>query len=442
MNKPHTILMSNNEFPRGIHDEMVNDCISKITDKTIIMTADTGSDAIHACKTIKASRPDVKIIITDHHTIPDEAELLKHIDVLVNAQYTRSTLNKHWCGANVMWEVLRATKLAKIDDLKGYVAFANLIDQMSMSNTENRKTYREGVLLFKDYPMVKMGLRQTRDIIPHDRWMSIKFAPILNSCHRFGRPDLAVRIMDGDQKAFDEAVAINVVRKKTTSELYESMKPQIKSNKTLLPYMMILVTFGIENKPFCGLIASRVVQDLKVPTIVLNMTPDGIGGSGRTVGDFQFKDAIDKLGIHGIGAKGHQGAFGVFAKDKEDIKSLVEKYKMWASSERIEYSDGTDARPIDVTQIMKRSIDIDKGRPYGNSNPYPVFSTRAVVEKVKFAKKTISIFEISLGDGSTVEALMFKHSGDLMSGDEIDIVFEIDMDLSIKLIVKEMKLVK
>jgi len=441
MNKPHTILMSNNEFPRGIHSEMVRDCLEFIEDNTVIITADTGSDAIEACKAIKAKRPDAKIIITDHHTIPDETTLLQHIDVLVNAQYTQSTLNKHWCGANVIWEVLRATKLANLDDLIGYVAFANLIDQMSMADTENRKTYREGVRLFKDYPMVKMGLRQTRDAIPHDRWMGIKFAPILNSCHRFGRPDLAVRIMGGDQKAFDEAVAINVLRKKTTTELYESMKPQIKSNKTLLPYMMILVTFGIENKPFCGLIASRVVQDLKVPTIVLNMTPDGIGGSGRTVGGFPFKDAIDKLGISGIGAKGHQGAFGIFAKDKEDIKSLVEKYKTWASAEHITYSDGADARPIDVTQIMKRSIDIDKGRPYGNSNPYPVFSTRAVVENVKFAKKTISIFEISLGDGSTIEALMFKHAGDLMGGDEVDIVFEIDMDLSVKLIIKELKLV-
>jgi len=440
--RDHVILMSNNEYPRGIHTGMVNDVIKSYVSGSVMVTADTGSDATEACKAIKTACPGIKIIITDHHTIPDEVALLNTVDALVNAQRVGSTINKHWCGANVVWELYKKVGDANLDDLIGFVAFANLIDQMSMADTENRKTYREGVRVLKNYDMIKFGLKHTRDVIPHDRWLSIKFAPILNSCHRFGRPDLAVRIMSGDKSAFDEAVIINTVRKKKTTELYASLKPQIKANQSLLPHIMILATFGIENKPFCGLIASRAVQDLKVPTLVLNITQDGIGGSGRTIGDFKFKQAIDDLHINDIKAMGHQGAFGLYVGDKEAVKSIVDKYIKWAGDNNILYDDGVKTKDLLVRDIRRQAITVDKGRPYGNGNPYPAYSSAAIVSKVKMSRSNISIFEIEDGEGSSIEALYFSALGDVLPGDEIDMVFEIDMDLDIKLIVKSFSISK
>jgi len=436
----YNMIMSNNDHQRGLNKDMVDKICNSYKENSVMITADTGSDAIDAYIEIKKRCPDIKIIVTDHHTIPDEKLLLSTVDVLINPQDSNSSLNKTWCGANVLWELLRETRKANIDDLVGYVSMANLVDQMDMTNGDNISTYYDGQKVLDSYPLIRTAKKDFRTTRHHDRFISIRLAPIINSCHRFGKPELGVRVLKGDTDAYKEASIINARRKKLTNELYAMLKPQIKANKKMLPYIMMCVTYGIENKPYCGLIASKIVQDFNVPAIVLNISNNNIGGSGRTITDFPFKDMIDSLNIDGLRVMGHQGAFGVSAKSSEAITSLATKFPIACIDKNIKYKLKEEAIPIELKDLDNIVSNIEDMRPFGNANSYPMYNIKTTISKVKFTKKTISIFLIKHKE-NMIEVLYFGQSELISEGNDVELSIEVDIDSSIKLICSEIKIV-
>ena len=434
MNKPYEMIMSNNvEGRRGLNEVVYEKIVNAYIEGAILLTADTGSSESEIYSKLKEDCPGIKICVTDHHEFDNEEGLESVTDCIVNAMYSKSELNKAYCGANVVYEVFRG--MVDIKDMVGYVGIANLIDQMDMSDEENRNTYRKSYQVWQEYDIVKWVLADSRLVLPHDRFIGMRLGPIINSCHRLGKPMVGVEALRGNRSAYKEAVGLNAKRKKLTSRLYEYLLPQVKANKNIKDDLMVVMSFGSEMKPYCGLTAGRIANELNVPTIVLNRNEyNELSGSMRSVGEFDFKKAINE--VMGLEAMGHKAAAGVKIPDGTNIMESIQKFITWRKDNGVVYDTEIEAEDISLSDIDKYAVIVDKGRPYGQRKPYPMYRSTGEITKFVFSKRgAITVLEV---DG--IKTVTFKDTK-VSVGDRIEMIYSLDIDLSVGIVADEIKII-
>ena len=410
---------------RFLSEETVDIISDNIKPNTALLTADMGSDSTTAYKTLKDRHPNLKIIVTDHHQIPDFTLLQSVTDVVVNPHSPISTLNKHYSGANVFHKLFSHYS-DNPDYLLGYVAMANIIDQMSMLDKENINTYKIGSEYLKEYAIVKRILKATRKTIPHDRFIAINFGPVINSCNRLDQSELGVNALLGDSKSIDLAIALNKKRKVITQNLYDVIKPQLKANKNLLPELMVVMISGDENKPYCGLLAGRISADLEVPTLTLINRPELLTGSGRGIPKLKFKEILNELGVD---AKGHSSAFGITVP-RDKLIPLIDNYRKHIKDNNITYDKRGDPKQITIDDIYNEVDIIEQNRPYGNSNPYPEYEITFPIDTMA---KYSSITKMSSKDITVISFRPVKKEID----DTVTAIATIEIDRSPEIVIKK-----
>jgi single-stranded-DNA-specific exonuclease len=410
---------------------------------TLVITVDCGIKDIEIIK----KYPQLKFIITDHHSFPTDEIGKKIIPVadnilaIVHPQHPAANYpNQEICGANVAWKLISAlnesldTKF-DINEYLGLVALATITDMMPLKS-ENRTIVKNGVEHLKI--STNIGLRTLMDTVSLDA-QSIQtyhlgyiLGPHFNAAGRMDDALQAVRLLSTQDKTIatrlsKEINILNQTRQSLTEELLKSAEAKVNTEKKLL------VVFE-KNWPegIIGLIAGKLCEKYHRPVIVMSIdeTNKKIRGSARSISKFNITQALSNVSEFLEKFGGHKQAAGFSVKyDKfDDFVTTITKYvedNLEAEDLIPEIEITQKLEPADIDHKMIYAIELFE--PFGNGNPKPKF----LLEDLELTENKIigngeKHFKLNLEkNGKNITAVAFNKKDlikDLEIGDKVDVV--------------------
>lgn len=395
----------------------------------IIITVDNGIAANEAADICK--KRGIDLIITDHHTLPPQ--IPKAYAIVNQKQDDCSFEYKEICGAQIAWyfSVALAKELGvKIDskELMGLTALAIVADIMPL-NGINRAMLIAGIGYLKrsNRPFVK-ALKEKNFIKDSLNSEAIAFyiAPMLNSAGRLKDASIASEFLftnslDEARAILDELVELNNKRKSIEREVTKEALKQVT------PKDNIAIVWGSSwNEGVVGIVASKVAEHFKMPSIVLSCKDGICKGSGRSYGDCDLYKLVSRAREYYLKFGGHKAAIGIsFEKDKMPlIKSIlnIEASKMCSK----DFIDNSILGILPFSEIDFELLDIlDKFEPYGEANPKPKFKANVeILEAVDVGEsKEHRRYRLKDNTNRILSAIEFRSKKTHNQGDKAELIF-------------------
>ena len=363
---------------------------------SLILTVDCGISDVEPVA--RARELGMTVIISDHH-LPGEE--LPDADAICNPRLAPCPCPA-LAGVGVAFllmaalNTLLAEKTGKKADMRDYldlVALGTLADVVELTG-QNRILTKNGLLTLASGR--RPGIAALKNVCNQSPTAPLEagqvvymLAPRINAAGRMGKSDIAVTLMlthDRDEAATlaRELDALNQARreeeKDIMAEALEQAKEQAEAGR------MGLVLHAPHWHPgIIGIVASRIVETLHRPAVVLCSDRGAIKGSGRSVADFDLHAALSSCAELFIAFGGHRQAAGVTLAEA-NLEEFAERFNQIAARDL-----GDEASPPAV------SIDADLGfadaadftflkelellHPFGPGNPEPVFLSPPVTVK-------------------------------------------------------------
>lgn len=347
----------------------------------LVITVDNGVSG--AAVIDEAMQNGLDVIVTDHHELP--AVLPQTVAVVhprhPDGQYPFGDLS----GAGVAFKVATALLDSPPTDSLDLAALGAIADQVSLTD-ENRLFVQMGLRLINTQPRVGIAaLLQAAKVDPQqvdETTVGFAIAPRLNALGRMGdaTPGVTLLTTFDDEEAATIATDVNTLNEqrqtlvadisKTALEMANS--PENQARRTL-----VLAHPGW-HEGVLGIVASRVVDATGKPTIVLNISDDGLSakGSGRSIAAYHLFNAIAPVRDQLTAFGGHAMAVGLTAP----VANLpVLQQAMEEAAQATLQAVAKPVLPI-AGQVAASQLTLANYQalrqlaPFGQGNPEPVFS--------------------------------------------------------------------
>ncbi len=408
----------------GITKNTVDDIISKGAD--LIISVDCGVKDIQLLKDYKKSNPELKFIITDHHTMEqnEKGEEIVSEDAVavIHPRHPKSKYDfKHLCGTAVSWKVVCALAqkigydIHANDDYLDLVALATICDVMPLV-LENRSIVKFGLEKMKNSNSVGLKtliLDVGIDIQKLDAYhLGFVIGPRINAAGRLEHALDAVRLLTtGDpenaKKYSDKLNALNAKRQDLTIELMQKAEEQIES----MGYNRKLYFAWGEEWPegIVGLVAGKLSEKYHRPVLIASTDGKIAKGSARSISVFDVVNAISFSSNILERYGGHVQAAG-FTLKHENLEQFRDNLQKMAE-DLIKDEDITQTIEVDA-EVKLNDVNlaltkwIEKFKPFGFGNKTPSF----ILKGVKLLNK-----KIVGSDGRHVKVLL-ESDGTKMGG--------------------------
>ena len=268
--------------------------------------------------------------------------------------------------------------------------------------------------------------------------VSFGMAPRINACGRMGNASAAVKLLLEKDENMAEQIALeldnlNQERKNVESVIFDEAIKIIKEKQLDKKNSIVLYNSSWHNGVI-GIVASRLVNLYYKPVILLTKEHGIIRGSGRCPSGFSIYDALTDCKDYIVQFGGHELAAGLSILE-ENIDDFINafdnacKKRVGAISEQIINVDVQIERKDLNAQIIK---DIRAMKPYGQSNPVPVFLYKGVkVSAIRTIKDEKHLKLVLKDDRSLIDAVGFSMGArrdEIRIGDKIDVVGTIELN--------------
>ncbi|MEG0873225.1 MAG: single-stranded-DNA-specific exonuclease RecJ [Clostridia bacterium] len=439
----------------GINNSAL-DYIAK-TGVTLIITVDCGVSAINEVE--YAKRLGIDICITDHHECPEK---LPDAYLIVNPkQKGDKSFFKMHAGVGVAFKCLMA--LAKSQNMpdESYLKYLDIVAIGTISDIvplvdENRIISKYGLQQLKTTKNI--GLKALLDIVTFKDidsiMVSFGMAPRINACGRMGNAGFAVELlleedMKKAEKLSERLDKLNSARQAIEKEIFDQAVKIIEENNMENKSSIILYDKNWHNGVI-GIVASRLVNMFYKPVILLTKEKNVIRGSGRCPLGFSLYDCLSECKADLIQFGGHELAAGLsISEDK--IAIFKEHFEQVASKRMKDLREPS----VDVdVQIYKKDLNIQlikdiRGlKPYGQSNPTPLFLYKGLKIQSLRTLKEDKHLKFTLQDSkSLIDAIAFSlgnRRDEILIGDKIDVIAQVDVNVyngkrTIQLLIKDFK---
>lgn len=363
---------------KDIYQYFINDGVN------LIITVDNGIAGFEALSFAKESGVDV--IVTDHHQIQDtlpEAYAIIH-PCHPKGQYPFPYL----AGVGVAFKLATALLGYIPTELLDVTAIGTIADVVSLTD-ENRILVYYGLKALQETP--RQGLHYlaqqqqfSLDTIDEEG-VSFNIAPCLNALGRMDDANVGVHLLTTfDDIEAEECAQVVSIKNKERKTLVQEMITEARELIHDDHQIQVIAKEGW-HEGVLGIIASRLVDELKQPCIVLTIDPETriAKGSGRSIGNINLLDIVLQEKDHLLSVGGHAAALGLSLKE-EDIASFI------TSINHRSLSTEKDSLIVDAPLMIK---DIDEHlfktiaafAPFGQDNPKPLFSLKP--DKIKDIRK-------------------------------------------------------
>jgi len=352
----------------------------------LIVTADCGTMAHAAVREANASGIDV--VVTDHHTV---AERLPEACAVVNPQrpdcpYPEKTL----CGTGVAYKLSQLVARAmgvpedELAELLDLVAVATVADLVPLTG-ENRVLVSFGLRRLRRTRVA--GITALLDVtgMAADDVTAGKLgfvvAPRINAAGRIGEAADALALLltedrDEARRLAEQLDETNRLRKeedrRTLDEALELLGASYDPGRD---YGVVLASDGW-HPGVIGIVASRVVERIHRPVVMVALDGASGRGSARSITGFHLHEALTECAVHLRRFGGHRQAAGMDL-DRDAVPAFRQAFNEVAHQRLL----GEDLRPVfqPVLELSPDSVDLDLVRwlsylgPHGIGNPGPLF---------------------------------------------------------------------
>ena len=411
---------------------------------TLIISLDCGiksADLIAYAKEL-----GVDFVVCDHH-LPDE--ILPPAIAILNPKQTDCNYPyKELCGCGVGFKLMAA--LAERLNLPPERAFEYLdlvataiaADIVPITG-ENRILSFHGLIKANKNP--NKGIKALAKLSGHVSELHITnlvfmIAPRVNAAGRMDDARKAVQmfVADTDEEALQYAEILhsdNTDRKEADKTITEEALSLINENEEWKNRKSTVVFKPHWHKGVVGIVASRIIEKIYRPTVVLTQSGEFAAGSARSVPDFNLYEAIHACKEYLLGYGGHFAAAGM-TLELNQVNAFREKFEEVVSAsiapELLIPEIVIDAE-ISLKEIKQSFYDIiSQMEPFGPDNLRPVFLVKNVMDNgwskivkeqhIRFALKqdNVTIYGIGFGMADKFYLLQQKQP--------LDVVFTIDVN--------------
>jgi single-stranded-DNA-specific exonuclease len=411
---------------------------------TVLLTCDCGTTAHDAVAEL--SRLGVDVIISDHH-LPGGDPPACH--AILNPRIPGCDYpDRDLCAAGIAFKLAQA--LLDQHQASPNVAF-NMLDMVALATVadvaplrgENRVFVRYGLRLLAESRSI--GLRalvaaaglEGRELTAGR--VAFLLAPRLNAVGRIGHAMRGVELLLSSDEGEANAIAreleeLNRTRQAIDRETLDAARRQAETLDLDNTFGLVLAAEGW-HPGVVGIVASRLVEELYRP-VVLVAVEDGIGkGSGRSIPVFDLHAGLSACRPLLARFGGHRAAAGLTVR-AERIPELAERFNAVAA-ERLTRDDLVPELRLDLELPFSGVTPELEGllrhfEPHGIGNAAPVLVSRRV--RVVGAPRIIGQtgLKLRLGEGTTQhEALWWSAAerlADFPYQTEVDVAYRLERD--------------
>jgi len=357
----------------------------------LIVTVDCGIRAHEAVA--QAKRAGLDVIVTDHHTPTDT---LPDAWAVVNPNRADSTYpNRGLAGAGVAFKLCHQMALDRdmsLDELLPHldlVAMASIADLVPLTG-ENRVLTRVGLRALERTE--RTGLRALLQATGLEGNtldsgnVGFVLAPPINAAGRIAEARTALDLMltadpEAAAQSAQELVRLNRQRqdedKRTLHEALEILGERDWSQ----PQSGIVVAGEGWHPGVIGIVASRIVERVHRPVVVVALSEEGGRGSCRSIPGFDLYAALSACEHLLERFGGHKMAAGLDVKRERlaEFQALFEEEVRSRLTPDIAHPTLRPDIELDLGEIDDRFYDLlQYGGPFGIGNPRPTFIARSV----------------------------------------------------------------
>ncbi|MFZ3577865.1 single-stranded-DNA-specific exonuclease RecJ [Virgibacillus sp. DJP39] len=403
--------------------------VEEIADQNtgLIITVDNGTSAHDAIKVAKEKGIDV--IVTDHH---DMLDAFPQCLAFINPKRPDNTYPfSDLCGAGVAMKLVQAlfsVSKRKWDQHAGpYIDLATIgtiADLVSLQG-ENRAICHAGLKRMNICPqdIFKKLFKVLNVKSINSSTIAFQVGPILNAVGRVDNPNRAVHLLanaDTTEDELKELININRKRQSMTMTQYLHAEKEIIHHK--LYKQNVIVIKGDYFKGIIGIIASRISEKYKKPSIVIS---DCGTGSCRGVNgtNFSIINTLNRCESFFSKFGGHKAAAG-FSLKHDDIEAFKLEVQRSASHEAVIEPIMTFLCQLPLHYFSRdMASDINALEPFGMGFEKPIFySGRATPRKVKAFGQAKQHLSFNIGN-KKVTAFSKGNFADTILGKDVDFLY-------------------
>ncbi len=391
----------------------------------LVITVDNGITAFEAAKICKNRGLD--LIITDHHTVSDKLPLAYAIvnPKQEDCEFPFSDI----CGAQVAWYLCASIKkamkfdydLMQLFDLLALAIVADIMPMVSINQTMVKAGLR-ALQTSKRPAIIAIKQRYGLTAITEED-IGFKIAPLINCAGRMSDPIIALEFL----LSYDEyeantqlnyLVELNEERKVDQLKIFTEAKEQVVDTDNV-----IIVSSDSWNEGIIGIVASKLCEKYKKPAFVFSIKGEIAKASSRSNSSTHLYNLISTCSELLVGYGGHKQAAGL-SLNKKNLDKFKKLINLNIKNMPIE---NEDTNSNSLGQFSINSVNstvynmIESFRPFGQQNPYPIFtfSNVEVLELSKmgrnkeFTKLIVGDLEINL------EVVIFIDFDGVNIGDKI-----------------------
>ena len=396
--------------------------MNKIDECDVLITVDNGISSYEAAEICKLRGID--LIITDHHT--PTYPLPEAFCIIDTKQKDETFPFKEICGAEIAWYLCASINksLETNIDMREFLdllVLAIIADVMPLTHI-NRILVKMGLArLSKSNKPFAIILREFfNKTYFNSEDIAFNIAPRINSAGRMTNAKIAFEFLNSEDVNsariyFDKLNETNENRKEIEKNI-TSICIENSNNQNFI------IASGDFHEGVVGIVASRLVHHYKLPAIVFSDKGDILKGSGRSLGDVNLYELIDKCKEFTIGFGGHKLACGLAIK-KENLDKFSKKIDEETKKLPKEYFylDEFILGELPLSECDFELLEIIKSfEPFGEGNPRPKFKSFVKIEHIRNLKDNHYKLIVSQ-NGVYKDAIIFRYDGEFY--DECEIVF-------------------
>lgn len=411
----------------------------------VVLTADCGTSALPAIAALNASGIDV--IVSDHH-LPG-GPLPVCAAILNPKQPGCPSPDKDFAAVGIAFKLALAVTRAMgasenyVFTLLDLVALATVADLAPLRG-ENRVLVKYGLKLMADTR--NAGLRALIRASGLDGKpltagrIGYILAPRLNAVGRLGNAMRGVELLLTD----DQGEANEIAR-----ELEElNQRRQSLDRTTLDEAMRIVDTIDLDEQygliiakqgwhaGVIGIVASRIVEQVSRPVVMVALDGDTGKGSGRSISAFDLHAGLSACREHLMRFGGHRAAAGITVQTElvpvlQDRFNAIARERLTADDLVPEQRIDLEVREADITDELEKLLQYFE--PHGLGNPTPTLALRGA--RIDSAPKRIGSTDgvrcaVSTDRGAiaTIGWRLGERAKLLDPATPVDLAFKLDRD--------------
>ncbi len=411
---------------------------------SVLVTCDCGTKALEPVAAACAAGMDV--IISDHH-LPGAA-LPDCLAVLNPRQIDCSYPDKNLAAVGIAFKIALALvrSFGETDDavlrMLDLVALATIADVAPLRG-ENRVLVRYGLRVLQDTrnPGLRALLRASRlegKPLTAGR-VGFVLAPRLNAAGRLGNALRAVELLTSESERTANVIAreleeLNRRRQEIDRATLDEARRMLEGVDLDVTHGVVLASEGW-HPGVIGIVASRLVEEICRPVVLVALDGTEGKGSGRSIGAFDLHEGLVECHDLLLRFGGHRVAAGItIAADRVD--DFAARFNRVAR-ERLTVDQLVPEMRVDLeiplTECTPQLVSLLRHfEPFGPGNPAPVIATFGV--SLTGPPRRVGEGHLKLRvhrDGGSLDLIgwgMAALAADLETGSRVDVAFRLEED--------------